>query len=286
MLIAGSACATLMGPPEDTPPEAPSARVFRSLSPSLRDQMWPQLFDGRDYVDRLICGSNESPTWKRTVKKGLFETYEVNCPGEDSRTLALDVGDSPPPPPPQMRQLEPIPFAKYRESLFAIERKDYGDALKLLEEAEKLSPSEPVYRREQIYCLYSQGRMADAFLKADELAQQAGSPLVYKYRALTARELGLQSEVTASLDGIMKTSKAGHPLYAEAVCAKGMILMSRGEASAMKLVEEGCSLQYKTCCEILDARRAAGEQAKPRALQSTDSASEPLSTADESETEP
>jgi hypothetical protein len=265
--IGCSACATLMGPPEDTPPEAPSARLFRTLSPSLRDQMWPQLFEGRDYVDRLVCSSGEAPVWKRTEKKGLVETYELNCPGEALRTLALDVGVEAPPPPASMRQLDPKPFAKYRESLFAIERKDLDAALKALQEAEKLDPAEPIYQREQVYCLYSQGKMPDAFLRADALAQKAGSPLVYKYRALTARELGLQSEVVSSLDGIIKTSASrSAPLYAEAVCAKGMILMRTGATEAESLIAEGCSLEYKACCDIMEARHAE-EEARVRAEQ-------------------
>jgi tetratricopeptide (TPR) repeat protein len=244
--------------------------------------MWPQFFDGRDYVDRLVCSSSESPTWKRAAKKGLLETYELDCPGEPQKQLELDVGtEPPPPPPPTMRQLEPKPFAKYREALFALQRKDYDAAMSSLKAAEGMAPEEPIYRREQVYTLYSQGKMSDAFLRADELSKRAPSPLVFKYRALTARELGLQSEVVASLEGIIQASTSRAPLYAEAVCAKGMILLRAGAPEADKLVEEGCALEYKACCDTIAARNAAREEARQRAEQAAEAARKlqvPIST--------
>jgi len=87
-----SACALLKSTPEEAQPAAPSAMEFRYLSPAMRDAMLPPppQFQGVEYADRLICQSGEHPNWKRTAKKGLVETFEVQCPGGFADTVVLD----------------------------------------------------------------------------------------------------------------------------------------------------------------------------------------------------
>jgi hypothetical protein len=248
-----SACATIFGPPEESPPEAPSARIMRTLSPSMRNQMWPPVFDSREYVERLICPAGDWITAKRLSKKGLVETYEIDCPGEKPLALNVDIGYEPPPPPDGFRLLEAASFVKYHEAFAALEKKDFEGASRLLDEAIKIAPKETIYRRDRVFLLFQMGLISDAFLQADQLVAEQASPTLYKYRALAARELGLRSEVMSSLEGMLRTSRVGHPLYAEAICAKGMILSSEGDAQAERLMTQGCSLEYKPCCEALQS---------------------------------
>ena len=171
-----SACALLKSTPEEAQPAAPSAMEFRYLSPAMRDAMLPPppQFQGVEYADRLICQSGEHPNWKRTAKKGLVETFEVQCPGGFADTVVLDTAGPPPPSPTGYRLLNDKSFPEYRDALMAGEKKDFSLMLAELDAALKTTPDEPVYRRERIYALYSLGRPLEALL----LGYLTGRPAV------------------------------------------------------------------------------------------------------------
>lgn len=266
---------TASGPVDTSGPEAPSAQVFRTLSPGLRDAMLPppELFSPRQWVERIVCGSGDLPGWRRTKKERLVESYEVECPGEAALPIVLDASNAAPPPAGPLRLLPARSFADYAAALKHLEQKSFTEALRALELAAAASPEEPVYRRERIYVLYLLARHGEALVEADELLRSQRSPLLYKYRALAARELGRRSEVLRSLDGMLSSCTPSHPLYAEAVCAKGLLLANDGNAEGERLVRRGCELDYKPCCEAAaaleahaaEARRAA-KAARPRRM--------------------
>ncbi len=253
-----TACATVEGPQEETPPEVPSARLFRYMPPGTRDRMLPapQVFEARSYLDRLVCREGDQPGWRRVDRSGLIEHVQVSCPGEPPQSMVLDTGGDPPPAPPGLRVISPKGFPHYLDAMHAAEKKDYQRALAELNAALAEDPSEPVYRRERLFCLYSLGEVPSALMEADELIETYPWPTLFKYRALVARDMGLRSEVLASVEGIIQHTHSGHPLYGEPVCAKGLILDGDGDASAEKYIREGCALDNKPCCDALRNRRA------------------------------
>jgi hypothetical protein len=267
-------CSLLKSTPEDTPPEAPTAREFRSLSPNLRDNVFPPptLYEAVDYINRLVCPGGDAPNTKRAGRHGVVETYEVQCPGEVSQTLVLDQAVAAPAPPARFRLLSDRSYFQYRDALVAADKKDFHKMLSELDAALKTTPGEPVYRRERIYALYSLGRPLEALLEADDLLKVFPTALVHRYRALAALQLGMRDEVMKSLDGIVSLTRPGNPMYAEAVCTKGILLTKEGNPGGPPLLQEGCSLEYQACCDELQVRADAGTDVSvaPATGESTD----------------
>lgn len=260
LLCALSGCASaswLFGPAEDSPPEAPNARVLRFLTPSAREEVFPppRRFEPRDWLERVVCGLGESPGWKRTYRRGLVERYEIECPGASLVDVELDTAAEPPPAPAPCRLLDPVGVDHYREALEAIGRKDARAALTALDEARRADPAEKLYRRERAYVLYVLDRIPEALVASDEVLEEGPDPLAYKYRALAARSLGMHDEVVKSLDGILSLCPPAHPLHAEALCAKGIFTLPVDVPEGQRLMELGCGLGHKACCEFLQKRR-------------------------------
>lgn len=290
MMVAATAgaCASLQGPPEDVPPEAPSARQFRGMSPARRDLVLPppQVFVGREYIERLVCGPIESPVSRPSGRAGAIETYSVECPGRGPVTVRLDTARDPPPAPAGLRLLEARAFESYREALGLMERQQLERALKAMDAALLKAPGEAVFRRERMVLLYMQERVAEALLEADDLIEAGlGSPYVYRYRALSARVLGMTGEVMKSIDGILLSGGRQHPLYAEAVCAKGMILAQDGDVLGEVFMHEGCSLDHQPCCDELEQRALSRARAQ-RAIEAARALSVTLPSGPEPTTPP
>lgn len=256
-LVLAACAASGLPPLVDSRPEAPTAKLFRSLSPPLRELVLPPaaLFEPRAWVERIVCGGGELPGWKRTKKERHVESYDVECPGEPVLPLVLDASRPPPPAAAPLRLLAERSFPHYATALKHLEKKEHAQALRALDLAQVEAPDEPVYRRDRVYLLYLLGRTSEALLEADELLRTHRSALLYKYRALAARDLGRTPEVLRSLEGMLSSATPLHPLYAEAVCAKGLILTNGGEAEGERLVRRGCELDYAPCCEALEAQR-------------------------------
>jgi hypothetical protein len=254
-----SSCALLKSTPEETPPEAPSALIFARMSPGIRDRMMPPAirFQGTDYVGRLICPSGDHPDWKLQDHRGARETYQVQCPEQEARTITLDTAQEPPPSQPGFRLLDAKSYPEYRDGLAAGEKKDFASMLSELDAALKVSPDDPVYRRERIYALYSLGRPLEALLEADELLKTFPTVAVYRYRALTAHALGMKDVMLGSIDAIIHLTHPGNPQYAEAVCSKGALLDGEGNPEGITLIRQGCDLKYGPCCDALKSREAS-----------------------------
>jgi tetratricopeptide (TPR) repeat protein len=246
-------CALFQSPPEETPPEAPTARQFRTLAPSLRDNVFPPptQYEAVDFINRLVCPSGDTPNAKRTSRKGVVDTYEVQCPGAMSDTIVLDRAMPAPAPPSHYRLLSDRSYLQYRDAMIAGDKKDYARMLAELNSALKITPGEPVYRLERVYALYSLGRPLEALLEADDLLKVFPTAPVHRYRALAAMQLGMRDAVMTSLDGIVKLTHPGDPMYAEAICTKGLLLARDGDASADALLKEACALDYQACCDAL-----------------------------------
>jgi hypothetical protein len=259
LLVLSMSCALLKSTPEETPAEAPSAMIFARMAPGIRDRMMPPaiLFQGADYLGRLVCPGGDQPEWKLTEHRGARETYQVQCPGQLARTLALDTAQAPPAAPPGFRLLDGRSYPEYRDGLAAGEKKDFAGMLAALNAALKVSPEEPVYRRERIYALYSLGRPLEALLEADDLLKTFPTVAVYRYRALTAHALGMKDVMLGSIDAIIRLTQPGNPQYAEAVCSKGALLDGEGNPQGVTLIQEGCALKYAPCCDALKSRTAA-----------------------------
>lgn len=257
--LALAGCTLLRSTPDVVPPEAPSARVLFGLSPRLLDRALPAAsarFRVReDFLDRLVCAGSDLPAWKRTNIVGPVETYEMSCVGLPAATLTVDTSESRPDAPAGFRLLGDG-FDEWRRAYGFAEKQDFAAALAELEKALVAEPGEPVYRRDRVYFLYSLGRAAEAMVEADSLLPVARSPVLLKYRALAARDLGLTTEVLQSIEGIIGATVEGETLHAEAVCAKGLILTGEGDAEAPSWVEKGCTLAYKPCCDAIAARKA------------------------------
>jgi hypothetical protein len=257
-----SACALLKSTPEDTPPEAPNARTFRMLPPGRRDELLPPpaAYVSPDFLDRLVCENGDPPNWKRSNKRGMIETFEVQCPEVESRTLVLDTTVAPPNAPEGMRLLNEKSLPQFREALQAADKKNYTRMLAQLDLALQITPGEPVYRRERMHALYLLGRPLEALLEADDLLKVFPTPLVYRYRASAAIQLGMKEAVMSSLDGIIAHTKPGNPIYAEAVCTKGIFLSRAGNPAGKALLQEGCALSYQACCDEMTSTPPAEEK--------------------------
>lgn len=256
--LLSSACVSVFGPPEETPPEAPSARVLRFLPPPEREEVFPppKAFESREWLDRVICPLGDQPGWKRTHRRGMTESFEIECPGFGKFPVLLDNGGAPPAAPAPLHLLALAGAAKFRESVDLLEKKDHAGALAAIDAARRADPAEPVYRRERIYALYSLGRTPEALMLAEELLEHGPDPIALKYRALAARDMGLRDEVLQSIEGIVASAPPMHPIYAEALCAKGMLTLADDEAKAVALMQQGCKLDHKPCCEFLEKRRS------------------------------
>lgn len=267
-----SGCALLRSTPEEVPPPAPSARELWSMPPSHREQVMPlpRVFVARDWLDRLVCPNADQPSWRRTSQVGPLEKYQLDCPGQAPVTTRLDVSQPAPHAPEGLRLLSSAGFERYRAALQAGERKDWVAAQAHIEGALTHEPDEPVYLLARISILYTTGRVAEALVEADALLASLASPTAWKFRALAARDLGLRQELFASLDGLIRSATRRHPMYAEAVCARGLLRTDAGEAreQSTRDLEEGCELRQETCCERLQEKLAA-ERAAQRILDAT-----------------
>jgi hypothetical protein len=261
VLLAPTGCASaawLFGPPEDVPTEAPNARILRTLSPPAREEVFPppRAFESYEWVTRVVCPLGETPGWKRTGRRGLVDTYAIECPGQPDVAVQLDTGNDAPPAPAPLRLLGAAGAAKFREAVQAMEKKDPKAALEALDAARRADPGEVVYRRERSYVLYALDRFPEALIAADEVVDEGRpDPLALKYRALAARALGLRDEVLGSLSAITRVCPKTHPLYAEAVCAQGLFTLSAAPDEGQRLLAEGCALGHQACCDFVEKRR-------------------------------
>jgi len=259
LLLAAAApgCSWLRAvPDDDTPPEAPGARVFRMLPPARRDELLPpeRRFAAREWLDRLICAFGDQPAWRRSGGRDEKLRYEVRCPGEAPTGVTLDTTDDPPSAPHGMRLLDPAGVGQFRSAFVQAEKRDYRGALAMMDAALAAVPGEPVFRRERIFLLWALGRTPEALVEADSLLETFPTPLVHKYRALAARDLGLRGEMMGSLDAIVQACPDAHPLFAEALCAKGMLLSAENADGAGSLLFRGCRMGQRSCCDTLTAR--------------------------------
>lgn len=277
-----SGCALLRSTPEEVPPPAPNARELWSMPPVHRQQVMPlpRVFSARDWLDRLVCPNADQPSWQRTAQTGPVERYQLECPGALPLVAQLDLSQSAPPAPRDLRLLSSAGFERYRAALQAGERKEWEVARQHVEAALVNEPEEPVYLLARISLLYTMGRIAEALVEADALLEKLPSPTAWKFRALAARDLGLKSELFASLEGLIRSATRTHPMYAEAVCARGLLLSDAGEARdrATRDLEEGCKLRQHACCERLQEKLAA-ERAAQRILDATRAVKVQLPTA-------
>lgn len=284
-----SGCALLRSTPEDVPPPAPNARELWSMPPVHRQQVMPlpRVFSARDWLDRLVCPNADQPSWQRIGQTGPVERYQLECPGALPVVARLDLSQPAPPAPRELRLLPSAGFERYRAALQAGERKEWEAARQQVEAALANEPDEPVYLLARISLLYTTGRVAEALVEADALLEKLSSPTAWKLRALAARDLGLQNELFSSLDGLIQSATRRHPMYAEAVCARGLLRSDAGEAQARvtRDLEEGCELRQDTCCERLQEKLAA-ERAAQRILDATSALKIRLPTAPATQTPP
>jgi hypothetical protein len=258
-------CATLRGPVEEVPPEAPAARVMRFLSPGQRDMLLPpsRLYSARPWLEALVCPIGEVPGWRRIDRSGFSEQYEIDCPGLSPIVVELDSSSPSVRPPPPLRALGEAGLASFQAAVEALQKQEGDKAVEALDAAIAADPAEVVYRRERIYALYVAGRLPDALAAADAMLTNGSDPVAAKYRVLIARELGLPELVTASLELLLSSCPKQHPLYAEGVCAKGMFLAAERPELGRGLMEQGCRLGHTPCCEAVEARFKGEAKASP-----------------------
>lgn len=270
LALLAAACATLDGPQEETPPDVPTPRYLRSLSPNLRDKVFPTaaVFSAREWLERLVCPVGDLPGWKQTGRQGGTFVVEVECPGAAPIPVRLDTSGPEPSAPQPLRQLAREGLAKYREAVSFEEKRAFAKALEALDEAVRLSPEEVAYRRERIYVLYALDRIPEAIVGADDLVETDPSPLAWKYRALAAKALRLEQETLRSLEEILVRCDERHPLFAEAMCAKGMILTESDADEGELWMRQSCAMKHEPCCSAMSARDEARQQAR-RAIEAT-----------------
>ncbi len=252
-----------------TPPEAPTVRVLRFMPPDEQDQLFSQKarFLPGDWLDRLVCPVGDQPGWRLLSHEGLVARYRVACPGSKALFVQLDFARAPPAAPVPLRLADAAGFPKYREAMVDLAHQHPKAALQAIDRARELSPQEPLYQRQRVYLLYAAGRLPEAIVEADALLRAQPNALLYKYRALAARDLGLKEEVLASVEGVLRTCPRAHPLYADALCAKGMYLSAEHQPHGEAIMVAACRLKDQSCCAQLEALRAERAKAAARALQ-------------------
>lgn len=260
-----SGCALLKSTPEDVPPPALTARELWTMPPEQQKRLLaaPLLFAAHTWLDRLVCADVEQPQWQRTRISGPVAHYDVKCANADVIDIKLDLSKKPPSPPAGLRLLKMDGYVRYRAALEASDTKDSTALLTHLDAALEAAPEEPLYRVGRLSVLYATGRLFDALMEADALLKTHPVPIAWKFKALAARDLGLKREMFDSLDGLIASATQHASLFAEAVCARGLLRSDTGEQLAQAAVdlEAGCRLGQKDCCERLEEKRIADEAA-------------------------
>lgn len=236
------------------------------MPPVQRERILPTplQFAAHTWLDRLVCSDAEQPRWKRTAIAPPVAHYEVECSDEDVVEVELDLSQAPPPPPAGLRLLSVSGYERFDAALKDGGQKKPSAALEHIDAALAAEPNEPLYRVARLSILYSMGSLLEALMEADALLKTHPLPVVWKFKALAARDLGLRSELFASLDGLIASTTPRTPLFAEAACARGLLRSDEDgpQAQAILDLEAGCRLGQTGCCQRLEEMKAAERAAE------------------------
>lgn len=223
----------------------------------------PLVYAAHTWLDRLVCPDAQQPRWSRTKLSGPVAHYDVKCSNTDVVNVELDLAQPPPPPPAGLRLLTTAGFERYEAAIKKSGQKDSAAALVHIDAALANEPEEPLYRVARLSVLYIQENYFDVLKEADALLKTHPFPVAWKFKALAARGLGLRGELYDSLDGLIASTTPSDPLFAEAVCARGLLRTDEGERldQATSDLEAGCRMGQEACCKRLEKEKAAGKDA-------------------------
>lgn len=237
------------------------------MSPANRQLVLPSShrYLAHRWLDRLVCPDAQQPRWRRTDVEDPIARYDVQCPNAEAVVIELDLSQAPPAAPEPLRLLTVDGYEHLEAAIEQNERKNRHAALAHLDAALEHEPDEPLYRVARLSILYEQGSLLEVLIESDALLEKHSAPVAWKFQALAARDLGLGPKLLQSLDGLLASTPPSDPLFAEAVCARGLIHSDDPKRLdlAVSDLEAGCRMGQPSCCDRLAKERKAEKAARP-----------------------